>query len=555
MHHSVRITFVLSITLTALGLSSPLRAQSRQAPPGMFKDLDDEILGDALIIHGKQLFIDDFVISELQGVQKTLNQPVKHPQNPVLIQDQPWEEAGPGFGTVIFDKDDGLFKLWYEVQSQTEGPGKTGIPRLCYATSQDGITWQKPLIDAERGTNFVSPPKTRHFMIVGLFKDDHERDPERRYKMHYVCSPDGSEEGSIDLPQYMRSLRTSVGWSPDGIHWTAASETPQIPFSDSPSCPFWDMKINRYVSYLRYGPPNTRKVTRIESEDFMHWSPKVTVIRPSHLDGPLATQFYQTSMFPYEGHDMGLITTYHSESLSPIPQDKPWTDRKNIQLVYSRNGTTWLRVGRQGAISATELNHPDRDWKQTALDATFIPYGEMNKAWDWGTVSTVYTPAPIIVGDEIWMYYTGIDAKNWWTHVGDPPVRDPNVKEPNKGVGLATLRLDGFVSVDAGDEPGTLTMKTLVFLGDTLVVNANAAGGSLTVEAFDAEGIVIEGFGAADCTPITTDSVRHVVKWKDNPDCHLLQGRPIKLRFHLKNAKLYAIEPKILHNHYLQSYD
>ena len=249
------------------------------------------------------------------------------------------------------------------------------------------------------------------------------------------------------------------------------------------------------------------------------------------------------------------ITTYHSESLSPIPKDKPWTDRKNIQLVYSRNGTTWLRVGRHGAISTTELKNPDRDWKQTALDATFIPYGEMNKDWDWGTVSTVYTPAPIIVGDEVWMYYTGIDAKNWWTHTGEPPALDPHVKEPNKGVGLATLRLDGFVSVDADDDEGTLTTKPLVFFGDTLEINANAEGGSITVEALDAEGQVIEGFAVSDCTPITSNSVRHVVKWKDNPDCHLLQARPIRLRFHLKNAKLYAFEPRILHNHYLQSYE
>ena len=373
--------------------------------------------------------------------------------------------------------------------------------------------------------------------------------------MHYVCSPDGSPEGGIDLPKYLRSLRTSVGWSPDGVHWTAASETPQIPFSDSPSCPFWDVRIGRYVAYLRYGPPNTRKISRIESEDFLNWSPKVTVISPGKLDEPLATQFYQTSMMPYEGAYVGLITAYHSESLAPIPQDKPWTDRKNIQLVYSRNGTTWLRVGRHGAITPAELQNPDRDWKQTVLDATFIPYGEMNKDWDWGTVSTVYTPAPIIVGDEIWMYYTGIDAKNWWTHIGDPPVRDPNVKEPNKGVGLATLRLDGFVSVDSGGDEGTLTTKPLVFFGDTLEINANAEGGSLTIETLDVEGQVVEGFGAADFTPITSDSVRHVAKWKDNPDCHLLQGRPIKLRFHLKNAKLYAFEPRIRHNHYLQSYE
>jgi len=91
--------------------------------------------------------------------------------------------------------------------------------------------------------------------------------------------------------------------------------------------------------------------------------------------------------------------------------------------------------------------------------------------------------------------------------------------------------------------------------GDTLVVNANAEGGSLVVETLDVEGKVIEGFARADCTPITTDGVRHVVKWKGQPDCHLLQARPITLRFHLKRAKLYSFEPTIRHNHYLQSYD
>ena len=95
----------------------------------------------------------------------------------------------------------------------------------------------------------------------------------------------------------------------------------------------------------------------------------------------------------------------------------------------------------------------------------------------------------------------------------------------------------------------------LIPYGDTLIVNANAEGGWLTVEALDPDGKVIEGFGTADCAPITADSVRHVVSWKGNPDCHLLQARPIKLRFHLKNAKLFSFEPKIRHNHYLQSYD
>ena len=53
----------------------------------------------------------------------------------------------------------------------------------------------------------------------------------------------------------------------------------------------------------------------------------------------------------------------------------------------------------------------------------------------------------------------------------------------------------------------------------------------------------------------TSDNVSHVVTWKGLEDCHLLQGRPIRLRFHLKRAKLYSFEPGIRHKHYLQSYD
>ncbi|MDA1056070.1 MAG: hypothetical protein O3C40_37290 [Planctomycetota bacterium] len=528
---------VLSLVIACL-ISTSAAAQSRQAPPGMFKDLDDEILGDALLIHGKQLFIDDYVIGEMQGMTKQLHQPTKFKQNPVLKRDKPWEPSGPGYSTLIFDPHETLFKLWYENWDQKENAAL-----LLYATSPDGIEWTKPVLN-EQGTNQVRQPNVKGFQASGIFRDARDLNPARRYKMIFSSLPDGTS----------KSLTTSVAFSPDGIQWTAESELHSIPFSDTQSCPLWDARRQRYVAYMRFGPPNTRIISRTESEDFLHWSPKVTVLPRTKMDGPLATEFYQMSPFAYAGGWFGVIAAYHTESLKPITDDAPWTDRKNLHLAYSRNGVTWTRVGKYGAIPRNELNG-DKDWKQIALDAVFVPFGEKDKEWDWGTVSPVYTPEPIIVGDEQWFYYVGINAKNWWTWFGDPPKLDPNPKEPDKGVGLATLRLDGFVSVNAGEEAGTLTTKPLVFLGDTLVVNANAEGGSLTVEALDAEGNVIEGFGAADCTPITTDSVRHVLQWKDNPDCHLLQGRPIKLRFHMKNAMLYSFEPRIHHNHYLQSYD
>src|SRR5436305_5158703 len=106
---------------TFLGLSlavwlsgAPVLAQHRKAPPGMFRDLDDEIVGRAVVIHGKQLFIDDYLIEEIKGAKKVLNQPVKHPRNPLIRQEKPWEHSIT-YGAVAHDKADGLYKLWYQI--------------------------------------------------------------------------------------------------------------------------------------------------------------------------------------------------------------------------------------------------------------------------------------------------------------------------------------------------------------------------------------------------------------------------------------------------------
>ena len=100
-----------------------------------------------------------------------------------------------------------------------------------------------------------------------------------------------------------------------------------------------------------------------------------------------------------------------------------------------------------------------------------------------------------------------------------------------------------------------MTTKKFVFIGDTLEVNANAKGGSIVVEALDADGKVIEGFSKAESQAMTTDNVRHVLKWKGKKDCHLIQAQPIRLRFHMKKAKLYSFTPRIRYKHYVQSYD
>ncbi|MEE3284420.1 MAG: hypothetical protein VX311_07540, partial [Planctomycetota bacterium] len=137
--------------------------------------------------------------------------------------------------------------------------------------------------------------------------------------------------------------------------------------------------------------------------------------------------------------------------------------------------------------------------------------------------------------------YQGLKGRHWFKYHKD---------SLESGFGLATIRRDGFVSIDAAGV-GMLQTRRFIAIGDTLVINANAEGGEIRVEAVDALGRVIKGFSRDDCEPIRGDKVRHVVSWKKDANCHSLQARPIKLRFHLKRAKLYSFEFQIRRNHFV----
>jgi hypothetical protein len=509
------------------------------APPGMFKDLNDQTAGDAIIINGKQLFIDDYIVGERKGVEKVLNQPEKYPGNPLIVPDQPWEEGGASAnGNVMYDEQEKIFKMWYVIWLPEKKGSEDGVGHIGgfgYAVSNDGIRWEKPAINDDR-TSAVMVPKVKGIVAIGVFKDLDETDPQRRYKLFYTEKADGTD----------KSLATSVGYSPDGLRFTAEPANPVIPYSDTQTNCYRDPLTGRYVAYLRFGPPNKRIISRIASEDFVHWSPKITVLNYSKMDDDTVsatcgwTELYGMRIMPYDGVYIGLLTAYRGETIGEIKKEQEaWRDKVDVQLAFSRNGLAWRRVSKHGAIDMTR----DHDWETLTKEATFMPYGKHKVDWDWGQIYAFQKP--LIVGDEIWFYYTGLTGRHWATYHGDTR---------QSGIGLAKLRLDGFVSVNAEIE-GTVTTRTLLFVGDSLEVNANAAGGSLQVEVLDSDGNTIEGFSRDACEPMTNDSVRHILKWNGSEDCHLIQARPIKLRFHMEKAKLYSFTPRIRHTHYIQSYD
>ena len=191
----------------------------------------------------RQLFVDDYLIYESEGVERRLNQPRKYEGNPVLSRvpegEVAWEAGMPiSFSSVLYDGSDRVYKLWYSLHA---GSGGDEESVLCFAKSSDGIRWDKPRLGKfeYRGTtenNIVVP---HGGLASGVFLDLHEADPSKRYKMLHM------REG----------YRIYASYSADGLNWTPYNDGKAVffepPGHDSQMVAYWDEALGQYVGIIR----------------------------------------------------------------------------------------------------------------------------------------------------------------------------------------------------------------------------------------------------------------------------------------------------------------
>src|SRR6266513_1712224 len=69
-----------------------------------------------------QLFVDSQAVFEARGITFTPHAARKHPNNPLVIADQPWEgwSVTAFAGTVLFDEATNRFKMWYHAPGNPE---------------------------------------------------------------------------------------------------------------------------------------------------------------------------------------------------------------------------------------------------------------------------------------------------------------------------------------------------------------------------------------------------------------------------------------------------
>ena len=174
-------------------------------------------------------------------------------------------------------------------------------------------------------------------------------------------------------------------------------------------------------------------------------------------------------------------------------------------------------------------------------DGRFSTVDEHVGSWNWANVQSA-GGCCLIVGDRLYFYVSG--------RKGVPGTSDPGVCS----TGLATLRRDGFASMDHGDRasgvqhadwpaaPGTLTTRPVRFAGQYLFVNVDldAPAGELRVEVLDRDGRALAPFGQGSCRPIRAGGTRVRVGWEQRETLEDLSGAIVRFRFHLTHGRLYA---------------
>ena len=478
-----------------------------------------------------QLFLDDYMIGRMSNLQREMKQPTRHPNNPVMINDQGWEKWYMITTSVVYDDQADLFKAWYMATAHKKGTSPAGAPRFCdcYAESKDGIRWDKPMIGTEpiwshRENNVIGFDKLGRC----AFLDRQDADPARLYKgLYSACSA-------------------------DGVHWSVSDQVKQnwidATGKNDTTNSFVRWK-GEYLNYTRYQGPETNTIVHdrhtgknwvnsvfrstglCTSKDFAHWTAKEQVFATDEMDGYPWTQAHALCVSAYGDVLIGLLVMMHM-----IPEDgNNFVGDFDVQLMASRDGRNWQRVADRAVFMPSEEPKP---FAERAWDYTFHPTSNF-----------------FVKDDEVRIHYFATNDRHGESRADKTGIgalateRRIHIDSHNYGLGLATLPADRFVALHPiiYTSESLLETKVFVFSGEKLLVNADLRVGTVKVELLDGEGRVVPGF-ERDCSELSAhDKLRYAVAWKQNDGtvktlAEISKKTPIAIRFIVINSDLYAFQ-------------
>jgi hypothetical protein len=454
-----------------------------------------------------ELFADRALIASASGVDLRLHRPI--PKEIVLRHDRPWEGNTCIYHTIFRDGD--RYRMYY--MAATYQP--TTVPAhpvfAAYAESRDGKTWVRP----ELGLVEFSGSKKNNLIWTSpdldnwsAFKDSNPAAP-----------PDARYKGFYYVKGGLMAVKSS-----DGIRWSPMSAQPVLRDGafDSLNLAFWDAEKRHYRAYYRDFRNKLRDIKTATSPDFIHWTPGVWLEYP----GAPAEQLYTNNVLPYYraphlylGFPARYLDRGWSDAMRAMPELAEREARSRVSPRYGTALTDGLfMVSRDGvrfhrwteAFLRPGLRYTD-NWV----------YGDNYQNWGLVETKSDLPGAP----DEISIYAT----EHYW-------------RGASSNLRRFVIRVDGFASMNASGMGGEFATRPLEFEGRELEMNfSTSVAGSVRVELQDAGGSPLPGFTLEDCPEIFGDQLARVVSWKQGSDVSRLAGKPVRLRFAMKDADLYSI--------------
>ena len=478
--------------------AAPMRVPYLEQPPAVIP-----------VNTGRQLFVDDFLIASTD-LKRVFHQANKYQANPVFFPETREELSGSfdnsavtylGQGGVFFDSRERLFKMFYTA-------GWRG--GLAMATSKDLVNWQRPALGLAGG-NIIMPPGAQfaggdNAIMLDLLATDSTQ----RYKAVIERLVDGNWAKNYNSRE--ESPTHTLHTSADGRVWSQGVETGRA--SDYTSF-FYNPFRNVWAFSIKRNTKRGRARYYTESKDFiknMNWDNAVYWVGADSLDKPDEkigdpAQLYSLNAIAYESIMLGEFYIHLGPS-NQVCEDGKFPKITELKLGFSRDGFYWHRPDRSAFIAPTRKE------------------GDWDRAYLHGTMGVC-----MVIGDSLWFPYCG--------YSGVAPDGSKGMYT-GASIGMATLRRDGFASMEAGSKTGVLLTRPVVFSGKYLFLNVDCPEGELKVEVLDEAGKKIKGFAAADCLPVNVNSTLRQVRWKDNPDLSSLTGRNVRFKFYLKNGKIYS---------------
>lgn len=514
------LTSSIAMAGIATGLGRTIRAQSAEQV--------------ATIGGRRELFIDRALIDSLTGAaRQQMHMPT--PREVVLTHDEPWEGTGSGYHSVFQDGD--LYRMYYKAWHLEASQGKLNTGRhplyCCYAQSPDGIHWEKPHLglhefEGSKANNITMTSGKLGPLNVdaghpAVFRDENPDAPAAgRYKAIVRSS---SPNGLLPFQ------------SPDGLRWSPMTDKPILAglgAFDSQNLAFWEPNIGKYRGYWRiftagvtteknWKPGGYRAIRTATSDDLIHWGPHTDL---TYEDSPVE-HLYTNQIKPYHRAPhilIGFPTRYidrgWSHSMRALPDLKEREIRASSTQRYGTAITEALLMASRDGHLFTRFNEA---FVRPGIERTGTwHYGHQYLAWHLVETANALPGGP----RELSLYA----CEGYWHGKGSELRR-------------YTLRLDGFVSVSAPYAGGELITKPLSFEGSKLHLNcATSAAGGVRVEVQHPDGMPIDGLTLEDCHEFFGDTTDRVVQWKNSEALAAVSGQPVRLRFQLRDADLYAYQ-------------